>query len=137
MYVVFDTNVLVSGLLSPKGPPAWLVELVLSQELSLVIDPRIWGEYDEVLRRPELKLPPAAVAIVLDAISANALHVTPRPFKNALPDPDDEPFIACAAEAGCSLVTGNTKHFPRHARGGIPFFTPREFFESLREKPRD
>lgn len=35
MYVVFDTNVLVSGLLSPKGPPAWLVELVLSQELSL------------------------------------------------------------------------------------------------------
>lgn len=132
MLAVFDTNVLVSGLLSSKGPPAWLVELVLAQELTLVVDPRILEEYAEALRRSELRLPAAAVSVVLDAIETAALHVTPKPFEFALPDPDDEPFIACAAAARCSLVTGNTKHYPRQLRGGVAVLTPREFFESLR-----
>ncbi len=36
MRIVLDTNVLVSGLLSPAGPPAWIVEAVITGDLELV-----------------------------------------------------------------------------------------------------
>ncbi|HXL73081.1 MAG TPA: putative toxin-antitoxin system toxin component, PIN family, partial [bacterium] len=53
MIVVLDTNVLVSGLLSPYGPPGEIVRMVSSRALSLCFDARIISEYAEVLTRPK------------------------------------------------------------------------------------
>ena len=48
---VLDTNVLVSGLLSPFGPPGRLVDALLARRLRLAFDDRIELEYREVLAR--------------------------------------------------------------------------------------
>ncbi len=55
MKIVLDTNVLVSGLLTPFGPTGEIVRMVSAGELILAIDARILSEYQEVLHRPKFK----------------------------------------------------------------------------------
>ena len=45
---VVDTNVLVSGLLSPFGPPGRLVDALQAGGLKLATDDRIEAEYRDV-----------------------------------------------------------------------------------------
>ena len=42
-----DTNVLVSALLKPQGPPGQVLNLVLAGRVGLVVDNRILAEYRE------------------------------------------------------------------------------------------
>jgi predicted nucleic acid-binding protein len=42
--IVLDTNVLVSGLLSPHGPPGRIFDLLLGGKLTLVFDDRLLAE---------------------------------------------------------------------------------------------
>jgi predicted nucleic acid-binding protein len=60
---VFDTNVIVSGLLSPDGPPGRIVEWLRAGTIQAVLDDRVAAEYAEVLTRPRFGLPPAEVAV--------------------------------------------------------------------------
>lgn len=130
MRVVIDTNVLVAGLLSPAGPPAWIVEAVLAGELEPVFDGAIRDEYEEVLRRPELDLPAERITDLLGALDLFGFRVVaPAPWPSRLPDPDDGPFLAVAAITASTLVTGNRRHFPERIRGGVTVLTPREFME--------
>jgi hypothetical protein len=69
-------------------------------------------------------LEPERVAIVLDVIDAFGLEAVLPPWPEPLPDPGDAPFLAVAAWVGCPLVTGNMRHFPAKARGGVVVLTP-------------
>jgi putative PIN family toxin of toxin-antitoxin system len=135
MRVVLDTNVLVSGLLSESGPPGWIVDLLLAGEITCGYDGRILAEYREVLQRRELKLPKETVASLVTFIESFGLCITARPWAHALPDPDDEPFLAIAAALDAVLISGNLKHFPEKARGNVRVLTPREFLTRWREEP--
>ena len=106
---VFDTNVIVSGFLSPAGPPGRIV-----------------------LARPVFQLPAVEVDIVLAAIRARAFWVEAAAGQRAggLPDPDDAPFLECARTAGVPLVTGNLRHFPKSVAGRVPVLTPAQFVAS-------
>jgi len=133
MRVVLDTNVLVAGLLSAAGPPGWIVEAVLAGDLEPAFDAAIRQEYEEVLRRAEFQFPAARVDDILVALDQFAFVVTaapPWPFP--LTDRDDEPFLAVAHASASVLVTGNLRHFPSRARGGVTVFSPREFVEHLK-----
>lgn len=133
MRIVLDTNVLVAGLLSATGPPAWIVEAVLAGDLELALDMAIRAEYEDVLRRPEFQFETARVGLLLEAIDRFAFLVAAvPPCPEALPDRDDEPFLAVAAATGSILVTGNVKHFPPRCRRGVRVQTPREFVDRLR-----
>jgi len=66
---VFDTNVLISGALSPHGPPG-------------------------------------------------------RTHSQKLPDPDDAPFLECAAALEVPLVTGNLRHYPKSAARDVEVLSP-------------
>lgn len=136
MRVVLDTNVLVSGLLSASGAPGWIVDLVVAGDLEVAFDDRIIGEYREVLARKELGLPEAPGLELLAAIERLGLHTTSRPWPEPLPDPDDEPFLTVAGAAGAVLVTGNTRHFPKAARGDVQVLSPRELLDLLRAADR-
>ena len=127
MRVVLDTNVLVVGLLSPSGPPGWIVEAMLSGDLEPAFDAAIRGEYEDVLRRRELSLEPARVKVLLDALEQFGLEITAAPWPKDLPDPDDVPFLAVSGALACPLVTGNLRHFPMKARAGVTVLSPREF----------
>ena len=133
---VFDTNVLVSGLLSPHGAPGWLVGALQQGICQAVVDDRIWDEYIEVLGRPAFGFPPSDIAIVLERIRRRAVHASPAigfERQARLPDPDDAPFLACAAELDVPLVTGNLKHFPRLAIGNIDVRSPAAYVRRLQD----
>jgi hypothetical protein len=44
-----------------------------------------------------------------------------------LPDSDDAQFLECGLTAGCALVTGNVRHFPRKLAQSVEVLTPAEF----------
>lgn len=135
--VVLDTNVLVSGLLSPLGPPGQLVDRVVAGEVVLLVDARIIAEYENVLRRPRLALPVAAVALVLRAVERFGEVVAARPVPGlVLPDASDLPFVeAAAAGAADALVTGNARHFvPVRGSHAVPVLSPRTFLDGLEER---
>jgi len=138
MIIVLDTNVLVSGLLTPFGPSGEVVRMVSDGILVLQFDSRILLEYKDVLHRPKFKFDKNQVDIVLDFITQNGQIVAARPLKRRLPDVDDEPFleVAIAGNDSC-LVSGNKVHFPRQAREGMKVFSPAEFLEFYREHDRD
>lgn len=129
MRLVVDTNVLVAGVLSPSGPPGWIVEAVFSGEIEPAFDGSIRSEYEDVLRRRELSLAPARVTALLDVIDRFGLEVTVPPWPEALPDPDDAPFLAVAAWVGCPLSAGNLRHFPARGRRKVAVLTPRQVLD--------
>ena len=112
---VFDTNVVVSGFLSPAGPPGRIVEWLRNGSVQAVVDDRIMAEYAEVLARPVFRLPVAEVELVLATIRTRSFWIEAAAARQVrdLPDPDDAPFLECALAAGVSLVTGNTPPFSK------------------------
>lgn len=122
---VLDTNVVVSGLLSPHGPPGRLVDSILAGSLRIAVDDRILSEYREVLLRPKFRFDFDQVETFL-RLMAFQEHVAAFPVKGmkAL-DADDTKFLeVAAATRNRVLVTGNTRHFPRELRGGVQVVSP-------------
>lgn len=133
MKIVLDTNVVVSGLLSPFGPPGEIVRMVTSGAITLCVDARLLSEYAQVLARPRFAFDSDAVAAFLDYLVHSSVTAASVPLIDRLPDEDDEAFlevaIACSAE---HLVTGNLAHFPTEAHAGVSVVSPREFLEIYR-----
>jgi putative PIN family toxin of toxin-antitoxin system len=134
MKIVLDTNVLVSGLLTPFGPSGEIVRMVTAGVLVLCIDARILLEYQEVLYRSKFKFNKEHINTLLDFIKQFGQVASTIPLKHRLPDPDDEPFLetAIAGNVEC-LVTGNIAHFPPSCRQGIKIFSPSDFLEFYRK----
>jgi putative PIN family toxin of toxin-antitoxin system len=131
MKIVLDTNVLVSGLLNPHGPPGRIVQLVAAGQLRLCFDARILSEYHEVILRPLFAFSPHQVRALLEQIAAVGKSVPSQPLREALPDPDDRAFLEVAiAAGGAVLVTGNARHYPEKCRGAIRVLCAREFLEA-------
>ena len=118
--VVVDTNVLVSRALTPTGPPARVVDLVLTGQVVACYDRRIVAEYRAVLLRPRFGFDHAAVDSLLALIAHEGLSVIPPPVPLDLPDESDRPFAEVALATGAWLVTGNLKHFPGLDRAVSP-----------------
>lgn len=135
MKIVLDTNVLVSGLLTPFGPSGEIVRMVFSGELTVCLDARILAEYKDVLHRPKFKFNKNHITVLLDFIKQYGQFTLSSPLKNRLPDPDDEPFLAVAiAGTVLSLITGNSAHYPSSPFKGINIFSPSEFLEFYRKQ---
>ncbi len=135
MKIVLDTNVFVSGLLTPFGPSGEIVRMVFSCELILYIDARILSEYQDVLHRPRFSFNKDQIDILLEFIKHYGQFVSSSPLRNHLPDTDDEPFLEVAiAGKVTSLITGNAAHYPAPFREGIDVFSPSEFIEFYRKQ---
>ena len=134
MRIVLDTNVLVSGLLSPYGAPGQIVRMIASGEVVLCYDARILSEYREVLLRPKFPFSEEMVEALLDQIPTSGVIVVGRPLRLELPDRSDEPFLEVAlAMDEVALITGNVKHFPKRKRQGVQVLSPAEFLELSRK----
>ena len=132
MRIVLDTNVLVSGLLSPFGACGDIVRMLTSGDIKLCVDARILSEYREVLKRPKFAMDIQMVETLLDFIDCISEVHDSRPLSVALPDRDDQSFLEVAISAKADyLVTGNLKHFPKKHRGGIAVRTPHEFIREM------
>jgi putative PIN family toxin of toxin-antitoxin system len=132
--VVLDTNVLVSGLLSPFGPPGQIVTLIVEGDLQPCIDSRMILEYREVLLRPVFGFDPADVQTLIDYVENEGFEVVARPLAAHLPHPADEVFLAVAiASSAKALITGNLRHFPSSRREGVLVISPAGFLGRYRD----
>lgn len=132
MKVVVDTNILVSAILSPLGPPAQIVKLILSRKMTLLISGPIVREYAEVLDRKEFGFNPSIIRDFLQSLSLYSEKVSTEPLETHLPDPDDKIFLACALAGNADfLITGNLKHFPSHLCKPIRVISARDFLNLL------
>jgi putative PIN family toxin of toxin-antitoxin system len=134
MRLVLDTNVVVSGLLQPKGNPAQVLALVLAGSVQICYDQRVLAEYAEVLARPRFKFDQRRVREVLIKIEADGSAVDATAERDLdLPDPDDEPFLAVALAGQADyLVTGNLADYPVERRRGCAVVSPAEFVAAWR-----
>ena len=129
---MLDTNVLVSGILSPHGPPAAVLRALLTERVRLCFDERILSEYRDVLHRAKFAFDRELVAEVLSFLEAAGIRALAQPIDVVLPDPADQMFIEVAVFGDANfLVTGNLKHFPSSARHGVAIVSPRQFLEAV------
>ena len=132
MKIVLDTNVLVSAVLTPHGPPAAVLRTLLTERVGLCFDERIVSEYRDVLTRAKFSFDRALIDELIGFLESAGSPTLAAPIAIDLPDPWDQMFIEVAVAASADfLVTGNLKHFPVEARAGIRVVSPREFLDVL------
>jgi len=130
--IVLDTNVLVSGILSPHGPPAAVVRALLTERVTLCFDERILAEYRDVLTRSKFSFDRDLVDELIDFLAAAGSPTLAAPLSVALPDQADGMFIEVAVASQADfLVTGNLKHFPNKAVESVKVIAPRAFLEAM------
>lgn len=127
--LVIDTNVLVSGTLTPEGKPGQLLLAMVYKKFTPIITPAIFAEYHEVMYRVKFGFDPAIVGTLLETIFSQGLMLFPPVSTIPLIDPKDRPFLDVALYAACPIVTGNGKHFP--ASTGVKTLSPAEALASL------
>jgi putative PIN family toxin of toxin-antitoxin system len=134
MIVVLDTNVLVSGLMSPGNPPGRIIDFLRAGDITLAIDDRILAEYCAVVARENFRkyFTVEEKDLILDFIAYDSIRVLCTLALQGLPDQDDACFLEVALAAKAPLVTGNEKHFPLHSRQGAEVYTPAEFLQILK-----
>lgn len=130
---VIDTNVWVAGILSTSGPPARIVDAIVARAIVPVVSPAILAEYTEVFQRSRLRLPAGTVGGILAYLrlpGTHVIHADPQEIQRVCADPDDDVFIAAAADGGADyLVTGNTRHFPTNPWRGVRIVDPARFLQ--------
>ncbi len=141
MRVVYDTNVIVSSFLSPKGSPAKVIDLWKSHLVDLVVSEEILSEYQRALlyRRVQTlhRMTNDEIEEVIDDFRKFALVVTPTSTITVVKDdPDDNKFLECAEKGNASyLISGDPDLLRVGEYKGIQIFSPAAFLALLNEKP--
>ena len=125
--IVLDTNILVSALWNKNGSPATVVRHVLEGNLSICYDSRIMAEYKEVLNRPEFPFESADIDELLDGIKEMGISVIAPEAEIVFDDDDDRMFYEVAVFCNATLITGNTRHYPKESF----IMTVAEFLKAL------
>jgi len=117
-YVVVDTNVLVSALITrnESSPTVKILRYIADNKIIPVFSEEIIREYNEVLHRAKFKLPDEIIINLLNDIIKYGYEVKETvKVEESLPDPKDIVFYAVTlttSDKESVLVTGNSKHFP-------------------------
>ena len=131
-YAVFDTNVLVSALLTSNvsSPTVELLNRILDRTIIPVYNEEIINEYTEVLSRGKFGFSAQRIEAVINAIcSGVAADRTPAEWN--FPDADDIVFYEVALSVeDAYLITGNTRHFPPVSK----VVTPAEMLRIIQSK---
>ena len=131
-YAVFDTNVLVSSLLTKRTDTATakVVDAISAGDIIPFYNQEILEEYDEVLHRAKFSFSEQRIRRILQMIRQFGLAVNPSPTGEILVDMNDLVFYEIVMEKrndDAYLITGNIRHFPN--RDFI--VTPSEMMEIL------
>ena len=114
-YAVFDTNVLVSALMSRRAdsPTVLLLDYVLDGRIVLLYNEAIIHEYEEVLHRGKFDFDEDSIQNLMELVKTG-LHLDPTESDEIFADKDDRVFyeVPLSKDDGY-VVTGNTKHFPK------------------------
>jgi putative PIN family toxin of toxin-antitoxin system len=115
---VIDTNVLVSGLLSPAGNEALILLGIHQGLVHPCFSEEILEEYAAVLARPKFGFPADEITAVLAMFRSQGELFHPAVSAEISADPADTKFLQCAEAAQADyIVTGNKRHFPASSYG--------------------
>ncbi|MCD8344723.1 MAG: putative toxin-antitoxin system toxin component, PIN family [Oscillospiraceae bacterium] len=113
MFVVLDTNVLVSALWSQGSKPSAIVSATLAGRFKMCYDYRLLEEYRSVLSRPKFGFDKWQVDWLLEELTLSGISVIAKPLPNVkFTDESDRKFYEVAKFCNATLVTGNIKHCP-------------------------
>jgi uncharacterized protein len=129
---VIDTNVLVSGLLSPAGNEALIVLAIHQGFVRPCLSEAIIAEYAAVLARPKFAFPPEEIEAVLAMLRGKGEIFRPEEFPVVSPDPADTKFLHCAQAARADfVVTGNKRDFPDGSYGSARVVSAGELLDRI------
>ena len=116
IYVVIDTNVFVSSLITSnlQSPTFRVIEAMLEKKITPLYNNEIISEYSEVLHRPKFGFDESKINLYIDAIMREGISSYRVTSNESFPDPKDIVFYEVAmSKEDAYLVTGNIKHFPK------------------------
>lgn len=133
---VLDTNVIISGLINPNGPPGKILKALRDGRFILVTSPEINDEVLQVMDRPRLKEKYGLADHLFDItfmLWNLSEEVRNPPAIVASRDPDDDKFLAAAVGGSADyLVTGDIKDLLNMGEHeGIRIITPEAFLRIL------
>lgn len=110
MRIILDTNILLSGLITPGGVPGRLVDAWLDRRFTLISHPLQLDEFRAVSRRDKIRalVRSSEAGRLLNQIAALADMPERLPPVERSRDPRDDFLLAlCEAGAADRLVTGD------------------------------
>jgi putative PIN family toxin of toxin-antitoxin system len=137
LQIVIDTCVLVSALKSRQGASYKILSLINTNKFSFHLSTALVLEYEDVLKRPELKVSLSAFEIdkLLNILcllgNKQQIYFQWRPL---LKDEKDDFAGELAINAKVDvIVTHNIKDFQNIKKFGVQVLTPQEFLRQIGE----
>jgi hypothetical protein len=133
MEAVLDTNVIVSALISPKGPPAKIIRAWRAHNFAWVTSEALLDELERTLRYPRLKQYVAwtddELTEFLELVRRQAKVVSPSQTLDVIEDdPDDNRVLEAAAEGHADYIVSGDRHLLKFGTyGEIAIVTPARF----------
>jgi putative PIN family toxin of toxin-antitoxin system len=136
--VVTDTDVIVSGTLTPEGHSGHILAAWRDGHLMLVISEEIISEVKEVLNRPRIRenyrhLTKATIGRLINLLRQHSILVPGvLNLKVVERDPDDDKIVVAAIEGDADIiVSGDQDLLALRVYRGIEIVTPAEFIELI------
>ncbi len=135
---VLDANVIISGLIQPKGASGQILRSLLQDNtFELVISSAILAEVRRSLAYPKvrkyIKASDADLALWVASLELVAQPVDGLVRIHAVAaDPDDDKYIEAAVEGRAQFVVSGDKHLlSLQSYGNVRIVTPRVFLATL------
>ena len=135
MRAVVDVNVMISGVLSAKGPSAEILRASRDGLFELVVSELLLAELKRTLSYPKLRkrIPGEKAAAFASWVRDHGTlaedPASPPPIASR--DPDDDYLLALAIRRRAYLVTGDQDLLV--LSDDLPILTPAQFVTKLRE----
>ncbi len=134
---VLDANVLVSGILSPKGAPAKVLTAWQAEQFHLVLSEAVLDEINRVLHYPRIATRHRWSEERLQGFIEDLAHLaimTPGAAYLAViaEDPPDDRYLECAIEGEADYIVSGDQHLLELGEyQGVGILTPRAFLDVL------
>ena len=129
MTIVCDTNVFISALLFPGGPPDEILKLVREGYAKLAVSPEICAELEGVLRK-KFGMPDRDIKEIIQTIREMSFLVKPKEeIRLIREDPPDNRILECAVAADADyIVSGDVRHLQSLKEfRGVPILSPARY----------
>lgn len=133
--IVLDTNVLVSAILSDRGPSFRLLSLVGTERFEITVSVTLIFEYESVLQR----VTPLTTADIGDLVDYLCVVAHRQKvfflWRPCLRDPGDDLVLELAvASRSRTIVTYNKRDFTAADRFGVDVLDPVEYLHKIGEQ---
>ena len=133
MKVVLDTNVILSGLIFPGGPPDKIMRAVLSRHFHNTTSPDLLTELRRVLKK-KFHLADEKIASMVQLLSETSELVYPTERLYAIKaDETDNRVLECAVTGKAqAIITADFQHLLKlKSFRSIAILTPTDFIEKF------